>query len=194
MAQTRVEVTPYFVTHLPIVSYNRVIGEGEYIGDFKQTIAPGLGGKVSWWMSREFAAEVDVNYVLSGTRVKPASLSDGIRAFADNGHQLNATASLVYRPIRSNLLVGFGAGYVHRGGEAWRRELIDVDAGFDRDNFTTTLSLGALVHLAPGLTLRGSAEALVYWVVKFRPGEAEFNRPREMQADVQLKVGLPIGL
>lgn len=92
-AQSRIQVTPYFVTHIPILNHNRVIGDGKYIGDFKQTIAPGLGGKLTWWTSREFAAEVDVNYVLSGTRVKPASLSAGLRAFADDGHQLNATVS-----------------------------------------------------------------------------------------------------
>jgi len=31
-------------------------------------------------------------------------------------------------------------------------------------------------------------------VAKFQPGEPDFNRPREMQTDVQLKVGVPIGL
>lgn len=193
-AQARLQVTPYVVGHLPILNYNRVIGTNGYIGDFKQTMAPGFGGKVTYWASRDFAAEIDVSYVSSGTRVRPDSLSDGLKAFGDDGYQVNAIAFLVYRPIRTNLLLGFGLGYVHRGGDAWRDNLLAVDSKFNRSNLTTALSLGALVHLGSGLAIRPSVEGLVYWVRKFDPGERAFNRPREMQADLQVKVGIPIGL
>ena len=193
-AQAGLQLTPYLTGHLPLIAYNRLVGAGNVsMGTFKQTVAPGVGAKLSLWMSKEFAAEADLNYVTSGTRVDlktPGAAS----VFEDDGHQLNATGRLVYRPLRSSLLLGIGVGYISRGGDAWRDELVDSAGKFNRHNFTTVLSAGTLVHLIRGFPLLVAVDGLVYWVDKYEPAENDFNKRSWMQVDLQAKIGVPIGL
>jgi len=50
------------------------------------------------------------------------------------------------------------------------------------------------VHLGERLPLLAAVDGLVYWVQKYEPTENDFNRRVWMQADIQAKVGVPIGL
>jgi hypothetical protein len=193
-SQTRVQVTPYFTGHFPLVASNRLVATGKVsLGQFKRTVAPGFGAKLTDWISREFAAEADVKYVTSGTRVD-LTTPGAVSPFQSPGHELNATGRLVYRPLRSPVLLGLGAGYIGRGGEAWRDQLVEGAGRFNKHHFTTVVSVGGLVLLSRWLPLLVAVEGLVYWVQKYEPTENDFNRRIWMQADIQARVGVPIGL
>jgi len=191
-AQTRVTVTPYFTTHFPLQSYDRAYGPGGiFLGEFKQTNAPGVGAKISIWLSPDFALESDFNYVLSGTRVTPKS--EEVAQFEDDGHQIHLAGLLAYRPNRW-LVVSGGGGFMLRGGDAWRDELAPGSLRFKRSNFTTVFSLGAFLPLAKGFTPRLSVDALVYWAEKLDTELNPFHKRTWMQEDIEVKLGVPIGL
>lgn len=188
-AQGRVEFTPYFVAHFPLKAYNRLQG-----ASFKQTSAPGVGGKLAWWYDRMIGLEGDFNYVSSGTKVDFNGAPGAAQVFEDNGYQLNVTGRLVIKPKHTPLRVGLGLGYISRGGDAWRDALVAGAGSFKRHNLTTVASLGATPHLLKRIRLLIEVDALVYWVEKYRPSEGGFGHRNWMQADLQLKAGVPVGL
>ncbi|MFN8650334.1 MAG: hypothetical protein U0133_00335 [Gemmatimonadales bacterium] len=193
-AQQRIEITPYVTGHWPLLTYNRISGTGPDIGDLKQTLAPGFGGKVTWWTSPGYALELDLGYNTSGTRIAPDSLEASYGTFERAGSQVAATVSLVHRPPGTRLLLGIGMGYIRRSGDAWDADKVGVAGKFSHGNFTTAMSAGVDVRVSRGLRIRPSAAALVYWVRKYEPSEPGLFRSRNMQIDLEAKLGVPIGL
>jgi hypothetical protein len=50
------------------------------------------------------------------------------------------------------------------------------------------------MHLGGRLPLLAAVDGLFHWVQKYEPTENDFNRRVWTQADIQTKVGVPIGL
>jgi hypothetical protein len=197
-AQLRLQVTPYFTAYFPLRTFfeEEVQTPRVTLRD-KQSNAPGVGAKLTAWANPQFGIEADVNYTKSGV-VELRDPGDSLAYVFLNpyGNQIVATARLVFRPRRSNLVLGLGGGYMQRGGEAWDESRYTAGVRFNKGNFTTVASFGFFANVAPRFALLTSVEALLYSVEKIDLSRVTIPNPydtKKFQADILLKVGVPFG-
>jgi hypothetical protein len=201
-AQVKFQVTPYFASHFPLLKFHQFTSDGSgslpsgtKLND-RQTNAPAIGGKLTAWLSPQVGIEADVNYAFTGlTEIVDPQSAGTSSNFTAVGNQITATGRVVYRPRRSNLLLGVGGGYMKRGGEGWNENNY-TGLKFNKSNFTGVASVGARASVTPHFSILVALDALVYSVEKFKvdPTGGFFpNSPSKFQTDIQIKVGIPIG-
>lgn len=180
-AQAKLEVTPFFT------SFFAVAKVAEFTNTYERhNPAPGIGGRLTYWISPTLGLEASGAYTTSGTSV----ISDdpafpGGASF--KGTVSNITGRVLYRPARTNLFLFAGAGSVMRGGDTWKL------FGYDQlTDFGGVGGFGVRASVTPKLTLVVSAELMVYSLDPDGPNGTDYESKTQM--DVYVSIGVPIAL
>lgn len=184
-AQYIAEFTPYFVSYYPLTPVDdAALGNNPNVKE-KQYAAPGAGASLTIWISNTIGIEGEGSYVFSGTRFTSTD-PNTIAGISLPGTLITGTGRIVFRPARTNLYVLAGGGVVARGGDTW-----DYDFITNKTSFGGVLGFGARANVTPKLALTVRAEGMFY---SFDPdGSDGTEYESKMQADVTVKVGIPIG-
>ncbi len=181
VAQAKLEITPFFT------SFYAVAKVAEFQGGYERhNPAPGIGGRLTFWVSPTIGVEASGAYTTSGTSV----VSDdpnfpGGASF--KGTVSNVTGRVLYRPPRSNLYLFAGAGSVIRGGDTWK--LFGYN---DLTDFGGLAGFGVRASVTPKLALLVSVELMAYSLDPDGPDGTDYES--KTQTDVYVSIGVPIAL
>jgi hypothetical protein len=184
-AQYVAELTPFFTSYYPL-------GEIDFAGSSdevfaKQRSSPGVGGRLTFWLSNTMGLEAAGAYLWSSPTIFIETPEYGAVSADISGTMVNATGRLVFRPARTNLFLIAGGGAVIRAGDAWESEekttSIAGVAGFGaRANITSKFAMNIVVEgTFYSLDADGSDDdGGTFWQPSF-------------QSDIMVSIGIPIG-
>jgi hypothetical protein len=183
----QVEFTPFFASYYALVNTNDafpvVDDNGVQVGTVneRQTPAPGVGAKLTFWLGSSFGLEAAGAFVPTGTKFTSdnANIRGGVSL---QGRLFNATGRLLFRPARTNLHLLLGGGIVSRSGDTWE--------GFDgTTDISGVAGFGVRANITPKLALDVSVEGHLY---QFDPDEDGSLYEGKFQSDIYVLIGVPI--
>ena len=184
-AQYVVELTPFFTSYYPL-------GEIDFTGSSddvyaKQKSSPGVGGRLTFWLSNTLGIEAAGAYLWSSPTVFINTPEYGPVSADITGTIINTTGRLVFRPARTNLFLLGGAGMVIRGGDAW-------DGADKASNFAGVVGFGARANVTPKFAMNIVVEGTFYSLDADGSDESGgvFWQP-SFQSDIMVTIGIPIG-
>lgn len=189
-AQYVAEFTPFFTSYYSLTKTGGefTLSDGTLLLE-RQYAAPGLGARLTVWISRTLGVEASGQYVWSGTRFLPA-VENATGSLAQTGTLITGTGRIVLRPARTNFHAFAGAGVVARGGAAW-----DYSDITKKKAVAGVVGFGARANITPKLALMLTVEGTFY---SFNPdgsaGSAGSGYPNsKLQSDIHVTIGVPLG-
>lgn len=181
-AQYVAELTPFFTSYYPL----QKIGFDETQAPdviLKQSSGPGVGARLTFWLSNSLGIEAAGTYVWSSPEVsfEDAGQTAGISL---DGTLLNTTGRIVFRPARTNLYLLAGGGIVKLGGDAWEGEEKTT-------NIAGVVGFGARANVTPKFALNVTVEGTFYSMDP--DGSDGLFFESKMQSDIAVSIGIPIG-
>jgi hypothetical protein len=184
-AQYIAEFTPFFTSYYPLTNVSDAVG-GDATVQERQTNAPGAGASLTIWISNTIGIEGAGSFVFSGTRFKSDDPDAGAVGVSLPGNLITGTGRIVFRPARTNLYLLAGGGVVVRGGDTW-----DFDFITKKTSIGGVVGFGARANVTPKLALNVTVEGMFYSLDP--DGSDGTVYESKMQADIHVKVGIPIG-
>ncbi len=186
-AQAKLELVPFFASYyaLTTVAEFTDVAAGITYTE-RQTAAPGVGGRLRYWMSPKLGVEGAASYSWSGTSFASDDTAD-VGSSGLPGNLVHASARLLYRPARTNLHLMVGAGVVSRGGETWDFDFID-----QKTEFAAVLGFGVRATVTPKLALEIGLEADLYQADP--DGSDDGTYEQKFQTDLLVTIGIPFAL
>lgn len=193
-AQAKLELTPFFASYYGV---QNVTDDADNDGSgvqVKQIPAPGVGGRLTFWISPTLGVEAAGTYAWSDVRlffddpVQPVGFSLG-------GSIVLASGRVLYRPPRSNFHVLAGVGLVSRSGDFWKFYEEQI-TGQPIDKLSTVagvLGFGARAAVTPKIALNVTAEGYLYGLNPESGGNPIWDKTNT-QIDVLVSIGIPIAL
>jgi hypothetical protein len=184
-AQYVAELTPFFTSFYPL-------GEIDFTGSSdevyaKQKSSPGVGARLTFWLSNTLGIEAAGAYLWSSPTVFIETPEYGAVSADISGTIINGTGRLVFRPARTNLFLIGGAGMVIRGGDAWESE--------DKTSaFAGVVGFGARANVTSKFAMNVVVEGTFYSLDADGSDDdgGTFWQP-SMQSDIMVTIGIPIG-
>jgi hypothetical protein len=182
-AAAQVEFTPFFASYYAVTPINSDV-DGTGTIEERQTPAPAVGGRLTFWLGSSFGIEGAGSFALSGTRFVADNDTGGDAGFSLGGTLITGSGRLLYRPARTNLHLLIGGGVVSRGGDTW-----------DFTNITSKTDIGGVVGfgvkaaVTPKFSLNVGVESFLYSADPDGDGAAYDT---EFQADIYVTIGIPI--
>lgn len=184
-AQYVAEFTPFFTSFYPL-------GEIDFTGSSdevyaKQKSSPGVGARLTFWLSNTLGIEAAGAYLWSSPTVFVDTPEYGPVSVDITGTIINTTGRVVFRPARTNLFLIGGAGVVIRGGDAW------VDES-STSAFAGVVGFGARANITPKFAMNVVVEGTFYSLDADGSEDSggDFWQP-SMQSDIMVTIGIPIG-
>lgn len=181
-AAAQFEFTPFFASYYALTPINSDVDGTGTIKE-RQTPAPALGGRFTFWLGSSFGIEAAGSFALSGTRFVSDNATGGA-GFSLAGTLITGSGRLLYRPARTNLHFLIGGGVVSRGGDTW-----------DFANITSKTDIGGVVgfgvkaSVTPKFALNVGVESFLY---SADPDGSGSGYDTEFQADIYVTIGVPI--
>ncbi len=195
-----VELIPFVGSYLPLSSFGTSVQTSPpSTSSFKQTIGVLAGLRLRVPFNDHLAVEFGGSYVVTGWNqdFKPGAGSSALPlGFSQSGKMLVANGRITYRPARSNLYGILGAGYMSRGGDAWKDENFGPTTRFKKNNVEAIVGFGLRAAVWPKVGVDVSTELHLYSVNKVEAGFtfAGTYTSKKFQPDLIVTVGLPIGM
>lgn len=185
-AQYVAELTPFFTSFYPLqeIKFDEVGAENVTL---KHKTGPGVGARLTFWLSGTVGLEAAGAYVWSSPSF--SAQEQGASAdFSLPGTIINGTGRVVFRPARTNLYLLAGGGIVSRGGEAWEGDEAK------KTTFAGVAGFGARANVTPKFALNVTVEGTFY---SLDPDGSDadggtFFQP-SFQTDLAVSIGIPIG-
>jgi hypothetical protein len=181
-AQYVAELTPFFTSYYPL-------GKIDFAGSSddvyaKQKSSPGVGGRLTFWLSNTLGIEAAGTYLWSSPTVFINTPEYGPVSADITGTIINATGRVVFRPARTNMFLIAGGGMVMRGGDAWEEEE-------KTSNIAGVVGFGARANITPKFAMNVVVEGTFY---SLDPdgSDGDFWQS-SMQSDIMVSIGIPIG-
>lgn len=184
-AQYVAEFTPFFTSYYPL-------GEIDFTGSSddvyaKQKSSPGVGARLTFWLSNTLGIEAAGAYLWSSPTVFINTPEYGPVSADISGTIINTTGRVVFRPARTNLFLLGGAGMVIRGGDAWESEE-------KTSSFAGVVGFGARANVTPKFAMNVLVEGTFYSLDADGSDDdgGVFWQP-STQSDIMVTIGIPIG-
>jgi hypothetical protein len=185
-AQYVAELTPFFTSYYPLGKIDFEGSTDEIVA--KQKSSPGLGARLTFWLSNAVGLEAAGSYLFSSpaiflpTDAGPATLDL-------SGTVLTGTGRLVFRPARTNMYLLVGGGIVSRGGDAWEGD--DVE----KTDLAAVLGVGARANVTPKFAINVLIEGTFYSLdADGTPDDPTLDFfTSSLQSDITVSIGIPIG-
>jgi hypothetical protein len=185
-AQYVAEFTPFFTSYYPLAKIDFTGSTDELFA--KQGAAPGVGARLTFWLSRAVGIEAAGSFQWSKPQIYFPDPDFGPVTTNLKGTLLNATGRFVYRPARTNMFLLAGGGIVSRGGEAWEGDDIK------RTDLAGVAGFGARANITPKFAVNVVVEGTFYPFDADGPdadGGTFFQS--SLQSDINVSIGIPIG-
>jgi hypothetical protein len=184
-AQYVAELTPFFTSYYPL-------GEIDFTGSSddvyaKQKSSPGVGARLTFWLSNTLGIEAAGAYLWSSPTVFINTPEYGAVSADISGTIINTTGRVVFRPARTNLFLLGGAGMVIRGGDAWEdEEKTSALAG--------VVGFGARANITPKFAMNVVVEGTFYSLdADGSDDDGGTFWQASTQSDIMVTIGIPIG-
>ncbi len=181
VAQAKLEITPFFTSFYAIAKVSEFTDGYE-----RHNPAPGVGGRLTFWVTPTIGIEAAGSYNTSGTSLVSTDANNPFGA-SFKGNITTVTGRVLYRPARTNLYLFAGAGSVMRGGDTW-----DFFGYNELNDFGGLGGFGVRASVTPKLSLLISAELMFYSLDPDGPDGSDYDSTT--QTDVYVSIGIPIGL
>jgi opacity protein-like surface antigen len=179
-AQYVAELTPFFTSYYALAN----VDEDGAISE-RQSAAPGVGARLTFWISPTIGIEAAGAFVASGTKFASSDPDDNVGVSLP-GTIITASGRLVFRPARTNLYLLAGGVMVNRGGDTW--DYVDITK---KTNFGGVVGFGARANVTPSFALNVTVEANIY---SSDPDGADgLTYESKLQSDIYVSIGVPIG-
>jgi hypothetical protein len=185
-AQYVAELTPFFTSYYPLSNIKLDAAQAQNV-TLKQSTAPGVGARLTFWVSNTIGIEAAGSYIWSSPAFRAEE--EGANAlFSLPGTVITGTGRVVLRPARTNLYLLVGGGVVSRAGDAWEGD--DVK----KTNFAGVVGAGARANVTPKFALNVTVEGTFYSMDPDGPDAdgGDFFKSA-LQSDITLSIGIPIG-
>lgn len=182
-AQYVAELTPYFVSYYPLTKITDAYGGDPTLSE-RQLAGPGVGARLTFWLSNTIGIEAAGSMVWSGTRFTSTD-NQGV-GVSLAGTLINANGRVLFRPARTNFFLLVGGGMVSRGGDTWDFPFITK-----KTTFGGVAGLGARANITPKLGLLVTVEGVFYQLDP--DGDTGTVYDGKLQSDIHVTVGIPIG-
>lgn len=180
---TRVELGPYAGVFVPVAELLGPVTGLVFLLEGGHRPGPAFGGRITAWLPGPVGLEGLLTYALSD--VETGIFGAGA---SEKAYVLASSARLVLRigalDGPASLLLGFGAGYVTRGGEAYTGIDKTGDIGYSG-------GIGVRIKVSDRAALRVDADDYLY-AAQLTVGTTEVES--RLQVDFVFSVGLAIGL
>ena len=183
-AAAQFEFTPFFASYYALTNVDDDAGGG---AKEKQTAAPAVGLRLTYWLGSSIGIEAAGSFAPSGTRFPSDAIGGGGPSLS--GTLITASGRFLYRPARTNLHLFLGGGMVTRGGDTWDPDLFPQVGLTKLTNITGVAGFGVRAAITPKFALNVSVETHVY---SFNPDGNNTAYDSSIQADIYVAIGVPI--
>jgi hypothetical protein len=181
-AAAQFEFTPFFASYYALTPINSDVDGTGSIKE-RQTPAPTVGGRFTFWLGSSFGIEAAGSFALSGTRFVSDNATGGA-GFSLAGTLITGSGRLLYRPARTNLHLLIGGGVVSRGGDTW--DFVNITSKTDIGG---VVGFGVKASVTPKFALNIGVESFLYSADPDGSGSAYDTA---FQADIYVTIGVPI--
>jgi hypothetical protein len=183
-AAAQFEFTPFFASYYAVTNVDDDAGGGS---KEKQTPAPAVGARFTFWLGSSLGIEAAGSFAFSGTRFIAESPTSGTPSLSLSGTIMSGSGRLLFRPSRTNLHLFIGGGVVTRGGDTWDTNLFPTLT--ETTDIMGVAGFGVRAAVTPKFALNVSVESHLY---SFNPDGDGVAYDSSIQADIYVAIGVPI--